>query len=421
MGDRGRQQGPAQHSPQQTDPRIRAETNAGSVPIPPFQSAILRLHRVVGNRALAGLLGSSAAVAPVVQRDRTKLPAKTEERRRASARERALRALRAAQSPQDARERVVKMMFLFGSDEAALEGLEEARLEIRSEVNKLRDDPKVVYCMPPLDESEGRRRLQLIEREERGAFDGLLSQRAPFQQSATEAMQHEWGLGIARTGRGEAVLIIGEKAHVTWTGYLKCLMAVAHSHPYFKEPGFPGGRDPSRPRGEGGSYPVTVKTKEIATNHLIGGRAVDGAVLWSDLVTKKQGNEMLKIFPSGEDIGFAADKHLSLHTVYTTYRVLNHPAGKVIINPDFKTDEKGKAKQEPESKTEETKHEKSERKTEDPFAADKVAATPLLRFEIRGAAPVNKEYECEMAAFAGNVQFWTGRISTTAGTFLQFL
>jgi len=166
---------------------------------------------------------------------------------------------------------------------------------------------------------------------------------------------------------------------------------------------------------------VTVKTKEIATNHLIGGRAVDGAVLWSDLVAKKQGNEMLKIFPSGEDIGFAADKHLSLHTVYTTYRVLNHPAGKVIINPDFKTDETGKAKQEPESKTEETKHEKSERKTEDPFAADKVAATPLLRFEIRGAAPVNKEYECEMAAFAGNVQFWTGRISTTAGTFLQFL
>src|SRR4051812_29443167 len=41
----------------------------GRFPSLPFQSAILRLHRVVGNRALAGLLGSSAAVAPVVQRD----------------------------------------------------------------------------------------------------------------------------------------------------------------------------------------------------------------------------------------------------------------------------------------------------------------------------------------------------------------
>jgi hypothetical protein len=338
LGDGVRNEGPAERAGEQGGARLRAGTGVPSVAIAPFQSAILRLHEAVGNRAVAGLLGRSAV--------RISSPSLVS---------------------------VVQ----------------------RKKFEELRTDGSVVYRDPPLDESEARKRIEQIERNDPAAFKDLLSQGEAYEETAARAASHEWGLGTDNKGSGEAVLIVGDKKDVNWSDYLECVTPIAHSHPYFKNKEFPGGRHQGLRSG------VAMDTKEIATRHDIAGRTVDGAVAWSDLVSKKENNEMLKIFPSASDITFSAKKQLARHTVYTTYRVLEHPAAKkVILNPDFKI---------------------GAEQADDPFAADKVAATPRLRFEIKNAAPLDNESVCDMEAFAGDVQFWTGRVRTEKQTYLAFL
>jgi hypothetical protein len=125
---------------------------------------------------------------------------------------------------------------------------------------------------------------------------------------------------------------------------------------------------------------VSTETKEIA-DHQIGNQRAHGAVLWSDLAGRNEYYEMLKIFPSASDIAFSAKKGVARHTVYTTYLVLSHPAGTTIANPDFNQ--------------------------------GAWTHTPRLRFEIRDAAHVqDRDYKCELAAFADNYEFWKKDIVT---------
>lgn len=73
---------------------------------------------------------------------------------------------------------------LLAADDAALTGLEEANLEIEAEVDHLRGRNDIVYGDPPISRAEGHSRLELIEREAQGAFDGLLRQGSAFRERA---------------------------------------------------------------------------------------------------------------------------------------------------------------------------------------------------------------------------------------------
>lgn len=236
---------------------------------------------------------------------------------------------------------------------------------------QLKTRPDVVYRIPPLTEAGARAVVRDVERAAPNALQGLQQQGRAFPAAGPQAeREHEWGILKARTRADECVLIIGEATGVTWSPFLHCGIAIAHSHPYFKV---------GAPRSRYGG--VSTQTKEIA-DHQIGGRQVPGAVLWSDLAGRTEINEMLKIFPSASDIAFSAKKGVARHTVYTTYLALRHPAGRVIANPDFN----GGA-----------------------FAQQ----APLLRFEIRDAAHVqNRDYGCELAAFEGNDEFWRKDVVT---------
>ena len=171
------------------------------------------------------------------------------------------------------------------------------------------------------------------------------------------------------------MLIIGDATGVTWEPFLHCGIAIAHSHPYFK-------KGPARLQPKWGEPTgrVSTETKEIA-DHQIGNQQVTGAVLWSDLASRTEFREMLKIFPSASDIAFSAKKRVARHTVYTTYVVLDHPAGRTIANPDF--------------------------------GQRAWTEAPHLRFEIRDAVHVkDRDYKCELGAFANDVEFWTKDVIT---------
>lgn len=282
-----------------------------------------------------------------------------------SYRQRALRSLRTAEYGPLAYERMER---LIASNPAAISGLQKANREIEDEVDALRTRPDVVYCAQPLSVQEGRRRLELIVRSEQDAFAGLLRQGAPFQESAEDAIEHEWGLGISRTARGEAVLIVGDPTGVTWSDELvSCLTPVAHTHPYFKQ---------GQPRDRHNR--VSTATKEIA-DHMFGEQSVPGAVLWNQLEDHTESREMQKIFPSASDVAFAAKKGIKTHTVYTPYLVIDHQVGRAIANP----------------------------------IGGRFADAPRLSFEIRSAVHLqDKDYGCQLIAMADGDTFWTKDIAT---------
>lgn len=363
----GRHRAGAQTEQRQDDPRPDRQT--GRTPaVTPLQSAVLRLQETAGNKALSRLLAGTRSPATVagstllvVQRN------KTEQRVRGSYKQRALRSLRTAEYGPEIYRRMKRML---PTDTIALQGLEEADDEIEAEVDALRQRYDIVYGDPAIDRSEGRRRLALIERSASGAFDNLLLRGSAFTESAKEAVEHEWGLGISRTSRGEAMLIKGDPTGVSWPDKIvRCLTPIAHSHPYFER---------GAPRTRHGA--VSTATKEIA-DHEFGDQTVHGAVLWAKLDNHEESNEMQKIFPSASDVAFAARKGVKTHTVYTPYLVLDHAAGKVVANPNFNQ--------------------------------GTMAAASRLRFEIRNACHVQgQDYGCELAAFVGDAQFWTKRIVT---------
>ncbi|MGH4026503.1 MAG: hypothetical protein ACRDRV_18155 [Pseudonocardiaceae bacterium] len=255
---------------------------------------------------------------------------------------------------------------LISSNAAALAGLEQANRDIEEEVDALRTRWDIVYHATPLRWREARRRLELIERSEQGAFDGLRRRGVPFQESAEDAVEHEWGLGISRTARGEAILIVGDPTGVTWSDELvSCLTPVAHTHPYFEQ---------GQPRDRHNR--VSTATKEIA-DHKFGEESVPGAVLWSQLADRTESREMQKIFPSASDVAFAAKKGIKTHTVYTPYRVIDHSEGRAIANPDGDAED------------------------------------PLLSFEIRRAVHLQeKDYGCQLVAMKNGDAFWTKDIAT---------
>jgi hypothetical protein len=386
-------------------------TAPAAVAVPASQSVILRLQEAAGNRALQGLLARTVgtfASSVLVQRE------KSERHRQASSRERALRSLRGARDARDLRVRLRRMQVLFAADDAALAGLGDAYRQItaeQDEVEALRNRRDVVYADPPLDEREGRRRLALIERDDPAAFEGLLRQGSAFRELSTGeygalkerlkkgddaasreivtaevAVEHEWGLGIARTAGREAMLIVGDATGVAWpTEIVNSLTPIAHSHPYFE-------KGPARHRapqptesGEGTTASegrVSIKTKEIA-DHQIGDRRIPGAVLWSDLAHQREVEEMQKIFPSASDVAFSARKGVTRHTVYTPYLVLRGPKDAIVIaNP---TPAVGK---------------------------ERLQKAPRLRFEIRNAFHIkDADYGCTLAAIEDN-EFWTKDIVT---------
>jgi hypothetical protein len=251
-------------------------------------------------------------------------------------------------------------------------------VEMDAAWEQLKAQPGVVYRTPPLTEADARAVVADVEREAPNALQGLQQQEQAFLPGGRQAdRRHEWGILKAKTRADECMLIVGDATGVNWGTLLHSGIAIAHSHPYFKQG--PARHPPLLRRGEK-TGKVSTETKEIA-DHQIGDRREQGAVLWSDLASRKEGNEMLKIFPSASDIAFSAKKGVTRHSVYTTYLVLVDPAGTKIANPDFNKGE--------------------------------WTETPRLSFEIRDAEHVQGgDYKCKMAAFADDVEFWTHEVVT---------
>ncbi len=216
------------------------------------------------------------------------------------------------------------------------------------------------YRNPPLSEADARALIVRIERGDGTALNGLLGPTRPYGLLGdyTSPREHEWGLGVDLV-TAEAYLIPGDATGVNWGPHSQYVRQVAHSHPFFTHSGEPGGRDW---RGA-----VGVKTKEIADHN-----GQQGMVRWADLIGGQQKREMLKIFPSGSDVDFSAKKHVSPHTVYTTYVVDNPPTH--VGNP-----------------------------------TSAIAAPRLLSFEIANAAMTATPNisTCTMRALADGVPFWT--------------
>jgi hypothetical protein len=217
------------------------------------------------------------------------------------------------------------------------------------------------YRNPPLTEGDARALIVRIENGDRTAINGLLGKATKYgpTKDFEAPWEHEWGLGVDLV-TDEAYLIPGDATGVTWTVHNPYVRQVAHSHPYFTDPGEPGGRDRRNA--------VGVRTKEIADHN-----GQQGIVRWADLVSGAENREMLKIFPSGSDVDFAAKRHVSPHTVYTTYRVDDQ--GTEVGNP-----------------------------------TSALAGGPQLSFEIVNAAMTGNPNIsiCTMHALADGAIFWTG-------------
>ncbi len=222
------------------------------------------------------------------------------------------------------------------------------------------------------------------------ALNGLRRAGVDFTELPKRAIKHEWGLGVARTSSGEALLIIGGATAVDWDPAVRaCLTPVAHSHPYF-EIGTPRNR-------HGG---VSTSTKAIA-DHDLSGKTIDGkrvketrnrtsgAVLWSDLAERHENSEMQKIFPSASDIAFAANKNVRSHHVYTPYAVASKDSRRIITNPDAE--------------------------------GGKYRGAPRLKFKIKDAHQVSAEdgvYTCRLLVIAGEDTFDQMQVKTNgAGQF----
>ncbi len=258
--------------------------------------------------------------------------------------------------------------------------------------------PEVVYRTPPLTEADARAVVTDVERADPNALQGLQEQGLAYVPVGAWADREiEWGILKAKpradgTRPDECVLIRGDRTGVNWKReFLDAGIAIAHAHPYFNV-GPLGQRLPVRNR----RGVVSTETKAIA-DHQIGGARLAGAVLWSDLASRKEDREMQKIFPSASDVAFSADKRVTPHTVYTPYLVLDHPAGTTITNPDFIPNPNAPRPQQRQASLA-LQH-----------------AAPRLRFEIRDAVHLQgDDYQCELAAFEGGhrVAFWRKDIRT---------
>ena len=242
---------------------------------------------------------------------------------------------------------------------------------------KQRND--IVYRTPALTENDTATIITNIEQAQVGALAGLSSNGVAYvPETPTEAREHEWGILKAKTRVNECMLIIGGTTGVSFGSFLNCANGIAHSHPYFTNPSEPGGRTH-----RGG---VSTNTKEI-DNHVGVPGGYSGMISWNALINKtgEAPNEVSKIFPSAPDIKFSADQNLSVHTVYTTYAVLQHPSGKYIINPTL--------------------------------GGTQFQNAPRLNFLIKNARKANdgKNYVCTMEALEGFTTIWTKTV-TTRGT-----
>jgi hypothetical protein len=345
----------------------------------PASALLTDLQRTAGNRAVARLIQRQLTIGGAqVTKDRIVRSSayKTRLNEIISTEARA-----AGLAPDAVRQSLVEMTRAGAHDHttrreavrAALRRIQEAAWQ------QLPTRHDVVYRTPPLTEADARRVISDVERAAPNALQGLQQRGVAFAPgTAIAEREHEWGILKARSRADECVLIVGDRTGVDWDpDLLRCGVAIAHAHPYFEQ-----GRprlDPVRRWGETVGRVSTV-TKEIA-DHQIGNQTVPGAVLWSDLAGRTEFSEMLKIFPSASDVAFSAKKGVTRHTVYTPYLVLAHPAGRTIANPDF--------------------------------AGGALQQAARLRFEIRNAVHVrNRDYGCELVAFADNVGFWSQDIVT---------
>ncbi len=237
-------------------------------------------------------------------------------------------------------------------------------LDLEQEVNAkiaIFQPGNIVYRNPPLSEPEGRSILVQIEQqgnqEVLNGLEGDLPDYGAFEDFESPR-EHEWGLAKDRNN-GEVYLIVGDKTGVSWGAYLPHVIAVAHSHPYFKDPHEPMGRRREM---------VGISTKEIATHAPLS----HGIVRWSALADKSEGREMLKVFPSASDVAFAARQGLDQHTVYTPYAYTNTPEEQVG-NPD-----------------------------------SDIGNGPRLSFDIRNASQEGQSdiFSCTLVAKAGDREFW---------------
>lgn len=175
-----------------------------------------------------------------------------------------------------------------------------------------KDDSRIIYGEPALTESDCRGIIVNIEKGVPITNQNIFRNRKNYIfEAPREARSHEWG--IYKLDNNDFILIYGNTTAISLDLPYGGKM-IAHSHPYFINSNCKGGLQWGK---------TTLDTKEISY----------GWVSWNTLIENPNTNETLKIFPSCEDIVFAAKLGLSPHTVYTTYEIINEDGDLIIINP----------------------------------------------------------------------------------------
>lgn len=184
-------------------------------------------------------------------------------------------------------------------------------------VDDFKDDIRIIYGDPSLDERECRDIIVKIEKGEPIINSNTRRRDKIYEFESPEvACSHEWG--IYKLVNGECILVCGYETSVPSLPYDGKM--IAHSHPYFIKSSCPNGLYMNRP---------TLYTKEIPT----------GSISWNDLIGDPNAIETLKIFPSCKDIVETANFELSPHTVYTAYKVRVEKGNWIIYNPNEVPDE----------------------------------------------------------------------------------
>lgn len=317
---------PKLHS-EQSETAQRSKSSLGQTGESPAigYGSLLQMRSLYGNRALAGMLGSSHRVKQFRRGSNhaSEAPLQMHKGDSDSAKPSKEELVQQLRQAEDGPAQYVALEQQYKDNEPALSALAEANAQLESEVEQLKQRGDILYGSTPLTEQEGMIILNRIEQGYDDVLNSLVQVDKPYVEE--NARKHEWGLGRAKTKTGEALLIIGGTDYVDWSGLTDCLTAIAHAHPYFKN---------GNPRDHRGA--IRLDTKEIADHPDTLGHK--GMVRWDNLEKKQNGTgrEVSKIFPSASDIEFCAGKRIRKHTVYTPYVVVHHPkAGYLVVNPDL--------------------------------------------------------------------------------------
>jgi hypothetical protein len=230
----------------------------------------------------------------------------------------------------------------------------------------IRNDDNIFVGNPPLTVMQGMDRMRRIEARDVTVLNGLQGDALTLQYynaDPNRIFSQEWGLGRDRTAiDGEVVIIGGGQQGVPWGQYLAHLVPLAHSHPYFL------GNAAATRAITGGGIPFD---------------SINGVAVPQDFA------ERLKVFPSAGDLAFCVGQELAIHTVFTPYVVVRHPAGGIWIanhdaNPGF-------------------------------------AGAPRLKFLITNVVePMPNRFRFTLAAYEGNVAIWRRRnVTANANNGLQ--